>query len=630
VNDNTEATLLAGSAINLNGTVNVTGDVRSTARLDIAGAVNINTAGQPFRLAGGNSGPDVNTIAGAAISGAGQLGADTGKALLGFGTINADIAFVGSSSLRATGGTLSLGGDIVDVNILGTADATGTLNVTTAWESDGGAGGSIGAVVLSGGTLQGAQITNDNGNGLQGHGTITSRVINTSKILAVNGGTLLVQTAANDNDWDGAGTGELQALSADLELRDTGAAFGFTGKVRAINNHQVFANGFALDFNPGSTLELDDTAKYRSTNSTDLGGTVLIDAGANATIQVTNNFFLTFEPGSSTTLDGNLQLLNNNINIEAGATFGGTGALTVPDGSHLVMDPGATANVLLDLQGAFRPGNFNGVGEVNVKHFQMSPSAELFAEIIGTGLNQCDRVAVNGIAVVDGYLNLDIDEVSPGVPFVPVAGQKFNIISASGGVTGTFDALDASGMPDGLTFKINYLPTIVQVEVIGGQEFEAWIHLFTSITNPADRLRTADPDKDGLNNLVEFALDGDPSDGRPSGKVVSKIAPVAGVDALTLTFPVRYANEFFDSPGGEFLMIGLTTPSLHYKTQASDDLSSFGLTVDRVSGADAGAIQAGLPTLSPGWSYTTCRSPGPVAGDPREFMRLDISEGPLP
>jgi hypothetical protein len=77
-------------------------------------------------------------------------------------------------------------------------------------------------------------------------------------------------------------------------------------------------------------------------------------------------------------------------------------------------------------------------------------------------------------------------------------------------------------------------------------------------------------------------------------------------------------------------MIGLTTPSLHYKTQASDDLSSFGLTVDRVSGADASAIQAGLPTLSPGWSYTTCRSPGPVAGDPREFMRLDISEGPLP
>ena len=112
VNDNTEATLLAGSDVNIDGTVNVTGDVRTTARLDIAGVVNINTAGQPLRLSGGTTN-DPNTLAGGVIFGLGQLGADSGSSLHGFGAINTDISFVGIANLRASGGTLTINGDIL-------------------------------------------------------------------------------------------------------------------------------------------------------------------------------------------------------------------------------------------------------------------------------------------------------------------------------------------------------------------------------------------------------------------------------------------------------------------------------------------------------------------------------------
>ena len=45
-----------------------------------------------------------------------------------------------------------------------------------------------------------------------------------------------------------------------------------------------------------------------------------------------------------------------------------------------------------------------------------------------------------------------------------------------------------------------------------------------------------------------------------------------------------------------------------------------------VVGIDATNIQAGLPTLNSGWGYRTFRSPGPVAGDPGEFMRVVIGE----
>jgi hypothetical protein len=620
VNDNTDATLLAGSDVNINGTVNVTGDVRTTARFDIAGIVNINTAGQPLRLAGGTTN-DHNTIAGSMISGTGILGADTARALHGFGTINTSIDFDGTANLRADDGTLTVNGPIGDVNIIGTDDEDGVLNIPAAWNNNVAA-----AISMLGGSLQGGTITNDTGNGIQGFGLVTARVINNSKLLGGNGGgTLLFETAGNDNDWDGTtDTGELIAnTGALLELRDVGAAFVFGGTVSASPGGRVFTNGFALDFNPGSTLFLA-SGTYESTNSTDLGGTVTVNAGGTSRIKVQNNRFLSFEPTSVTTLNQNLILENNNIIIEAGATFAGTGALRVPHGSHMVMEPLSNANVLLDLGGALRVANSEAIGQATVKDFQQAASSELYMEIAGSALNQFDRLTVSGLAVVDGYLNLDIDG-----GFVPVLGQTFNIISASGGVTGNFSAIETSGLPAGLAFKINYLPTIVQVEVIAGSQFEEWIHLFTSLTDPADRLRTADPDGDGLNNLMEFAFDGDPTSGANDRKVVAKIASVGGADALTLTFPVRYKNTAIDTPDPDFRVVGLTDPILHYRVYATDDLVTFPLVVSLVEGADAAAIQAGLPPLSAGWSYATCRSPGPVEGDPREFMRIGISEGPL-
>ena len=61
-----------------------------------------------------------------------------------------------------------------------------------------------------------------------------------------------------------------------------------------------------------------------------------------------------------------------------------------------------------------------------------------------------------------------------------------------------------------------------------------------------------------------------------------------------------------------------------YGIQASDELVNWTLDVTEVIGADATAIQTGLPALNEGWVYRTFRSPGPVEGDPLEFMRLVI------
>jgi hypothetical protein len=181
-------------------------------------------------------------------------------------------------------------------------------------------------------------------------------------------------------------------------------------------------------------------------------------------------------------------------------------------------------------------------------------------------------------------------------------------------------------MPAGLAFEVNYLPNSVQLRVVSATPFDAWIKTF-GIANPADRTKGANPDGDSLNNLGEFATDGNPASGLSSGKIVGKIAPVGGVNAMTLTLPVRNGTVLdpADPAGGE-LGLKQTADGLFYKIQASDNLASTPLTVSEVSAPDATAIQLGLPALNPGWTYRTFRSPGPVAGDPAEFMRAVISD----
>lgn len=516
VNDNTEATLLAGSDVTINGTVNVVGDVRTTARVDMGptAIVNINTAVQPLRLAGGTLSSDPNTIAGGTINGVGLLGADTGRSLRGFGTINTAIDFDGASVLLADNGTLIIGGSILDVGTIGTFDVDGTLHVTNAWNNNVSTG-----VQLNGGVLSGGTITNDVVAGISGHGFVTARVINNTQLFASIGDSLIFQTTGNDNDWDGVtGMGQIHAVLANFELRDD-ATFGFTGTVEATNGHTVFANGFGLDFNPGSSLLLTN-GTYESTSSTDIGGVVMVGAGPASTIEVMVNFFLEFESTSVVTLDGDLRLVSNNAGIEAGATFSGPGALIVPDGSHLIVDGGATVDVLLDMQGTFRPAGFDTVGRIDLRDYQQSDTGMLIVELIGTSLNQFDRLVVDGDVLLDGVLTVDIDG-----GFLPMAGHTFNIISGNS-VNGTFSEVQTLGMPLDLNVKLNYLPSAVQVMIVerppGDLDFDNdvdeadWAIFATCMAGPGvgvvplgcspDQFVACDVEEDGDVDLADYML----------------------------------------------------------------------------------------------------------------------------
>ena len=296
----------SGSAFNItSGVMNINGDGASMARIKLGGTLNINDALEDFRLLGGSYlAGNTNEINGGTINGPGELQIDNGKALRGYGTINAQIDGDGTAQLIAEGGLLDMNGLLEDIGRIGTSGSAAVLDMALAWNTN-----VASTVGLQGGRIQGATITNDGPNGIDGYGEVVA-AINNNSVIQAWGGDLLINNSTNN--WDGTtNTGLLRALSGgDLELRDN-ATFLFNGTVQANSTLTVFANGFELEFEPASTLNLYN-GTYRSTSPTDIGGTVYISGTGTLQISGTANF----ESTSNTTLNGDLVLDNTTTRVQ--------------------------------------------------------------------------------------------------------------------------------------------------------------------------------------------------------------------------------------------------------------------------------------------------------------------------
>jgi len=451
-------TYLAGSDIIINGTLNHNGNGRTDARLDVGGTVNL-AAGAMLDLRGGGLVTE-NRVIGGTINGPGAIHLESNHVLVGYGTVNANVDFGGiSTRFRADDGLLIFNGSLTGATggSIGTDDDDGILQVTNAWNSS-----SVLFVELAGGEVRGGTITNDGAGNIRGHGLVSAPVINNSRIDAKFGGTLVVETALNNNDWDGiGGAGSLNAVSADLEVRDNATVL-FTGAVSAAEGHSVFANGFELEFQPGSTLSLDN-GTYRSTHATDIRGTVAVNAGVPSRLQIDGT--TVFENGSSTILTGDLELDNNTTVIQVGADFSGGGALVNLFGRTLRLNDGVNSTdfaVLVQNQGELHLSTTADAGQVTAIDYQQDGTGSLLIKIGGTGLSDFDRLSLTAAAQLAGSVF-----VSPIAGFVPLLGQTFTIISAPGGVSGSFTHVDqAAAVPDGLFFNVKYSPTLVQLVVV--------------------------------------------------------------------------------------------------------------------------------------------------------------------
>ncbi|BAV96125.1 S8 family serine peptidase [Lysobacter enzymogenes] len=155
-----------------------------------------------------------------------------------------------------------------------------------------------------------------------------------------------------------------------------------------------------------------------------------------------NNTYAAQVDGGTLVVNGTLTTAQ--LPVHAGAGLGGSGRIV--------------GNVRVE--GAVSPGNSIGTLTVQGDYAQAAGSTYV-AELSAGG--QSDRINVTGKAVLEGGTLMVLH--APGQYFL---GQNFNLISAAGGISGQFAALDQTAFSPFLKFGLSYGANQVGVEVTRG------------------------------------------------------------------------------------------------------------------------------------------------------------------
>ena len=220
------------------------------------------------------------------------------------------------------------------------------------------------------------------------------------------------------------------------------------------------------------------------------------------------------------------------------------------------------------------------------------------------------QTADNGLLAATG--NLNVTGVALQVNLAGAAGMPSYTIATAGSVTGPFASIPAG-------VNVTYNATSITITPPAATPFQSWIGGFNVNGQTG---AGQDPDGDGVTNLEEFALDGNPASGASTGKVRSRIEAVGGQQALVITLPVR-TGATFDANPGPGLDATVAADGVTYLIQGSNNLTNFDQGVTEVTPASA----ANMPGLSDPskWSYRTFRLNGTVpTRGAKGFLRVVV------
>ena len=185
------------------------------------------------------------------------------------------------------------------------------------------------------------------------------------------------------------------------------------------------------------------------------------------------------------------------------------------------------------------------------------------------------------------------------------------------------------------TYTINYTDTYAGLNAVtltsngGGDPFPAWAvaHGLNPLTNGA---KGADPDGDGVNNLLEFATDSDPTSGASGPRVYPLMHQIGTDTALTFTTAVR-KNAIFAPDVSDSNHQTAIKDSIIYTIEGSDAMGNWSaVSVSEVIGADATSVQSALgskltaPPLDADWEWHTFRIDGSTAVFSKDYIRLKV------
>jgi autotransporter-associated beta strand protein len=492
-------------------------------------------------------------------------------------------SFTGLIDLRGHASAVALNDFLIGIGSNTAAGSTtgelrfnsGTLsmtNVTQASKSGaGGTGTAFGTITIGGGSV----VVNTGGSYTMATNSAATGAATAN--LNLNGGTF----TSNVDILKGVGTN----TTANITLN--GGTLDMTGKniggVELINNFAL-TNGTLQnlgEFNGGAALIKNTVGTVTLAGVNTHTGNTAVNAG---TLVITGSIASTASAASSGTLAG-----NGTIN----------GAATI-----------ATSGVL-------SPGN-NSVATLNFgSTLTLDAGSEYAVTITGNGVN--DKVNVTGALTASGDITVSLDG------YTPMANDTFDLADAAS-IAGTPNLILPT-LSAGLSWDTSTFATNGQIKVISADPFLTWASGFG--LSGGDAAKSADPDGDGVNNLLEFATNSNPTNGGSGARVYGKIHMIAGTPVLTYTVATR-ADATFAANGSKQES---TKDLIKYTIEGSDDLSTWNtVVVTEVLGGDATAVRAAivpaLPTLDTGWEWHTFRTDGDTSSDASDYIRLNVTEVP--
>lgn len=602
----------AGSALDITGNVVLASPLEVTAggtsAITIGGSLT-ETAG-PHAITKGGGGDLV--LSGDASGFAGAITLNAGRLVLGRpGAFTFDTVLSGPGNLvHAGGGTLSL--SFANTHSGGTrVTNAGTLALDNASPLGSGAltldDGTLLAIAdvsaankpLNVGTGGGTVDVDDGfllttGGPAAGSGTLTKTGPGSWRIQGGNTGTIGLFTVAegfvdfNRNDTFGNHTASQQDL--------------FIGSGATVTN-----GSGATGFNTFRSLTLS-------------GGTLSVTNSLNA---LTGKFqaysfkqSITVTGSSASVIDDLVAGPNGAINI------GGTADLGGGRGSDLLIDvEDVTASSAPDLTISAKLKNSVGPGigyiDLATGIVKEGPGTLLLS---GTNSYTGDTTVNEGTLVIGQALLADTADVI-------VDAAAFLQLDYAG--TDTIDQLSLGGIVQqpgvygregsGAQFESARITGDGTLTVDAGPTltpFQSWLATNHPALVAPDNDPGDDPDGDGVTNIEEFALSGNPTSGSDQGARRIAIDDVAGTDHLTLTLALRTGATFTGSGP-----MTATIDGIDYTVRGSTDLAGFTTAVSEIA-----AITTGLPPAATGYTYRTFRITDPVTAGPKAFLQALAAE----
>lgn len=458
--------------------------------------------------------------------------------------------------LQGTGQGIISGTITQATNIAHRIDKIGTGK----WTITGTANTFSGGLRIAEGTLAATSFGNGGVNGGLGAGAAAASTI------IINGGTLQYQGAGESSDrlfTIGATGGTLDASgSGALELSNTGSyitadgnnnvqlSFASGATTFASNETTALTVGMVLDSSvsgvatplatgiaPGTKIvSIDHTAGLITVDTPSTAATVVANANASGIFDRT--LTLTGTNTNNNTIAGSFGNATNGGKLNLSKTGSGTwvlnaashtytGATTISAGKLIVNGALTLSEVTVQSNGTIG-GNANLGQALNVAG-KIEPGQSVGTLAAGnttiTGTYVCEIDGANADKIeITG--NLDLTSSTLQVQTLPAGTTQSSYVIASytGDLTGTF--ANVSGLP--ASYAVVYDATLKQIR-LEGTPAAGYSAFASTIPDAGKRGELDDADQDGISNLLEYLLSGDPN---VSGQQILPQLNASGSDAI--------------------------------------------------------------------------------------------------